>query len=32
VSIDISERRIAGVYVIANPEKLRPLARSLHAM
>jgi RNA polymerase sigma-70 factor, ECF subfamily len=32
VAIDISERRIAGVYVIANPEKLRPLARSLHAM
>jgi RNA polymerase sigma-70 factor, ECF subfamily len=29
VSIDVSERRIAGVYVVANPDKLRPLARSL---
>lgn len=29
VSIDVSKDRIAGIYVVANPEKLRPLARSL---
>jgi len=29
VSIDVSQHRIAGIYVVANPEKLRPLARSL---
>jgi len=29
VSIDVVGDEIAGIYVIANPEKLRPLARSL---
>jgi len=29
VSIDVQGGRIAGIYVVANPEKLRPLARSL---
>ena len=29
VSIDVVGERIAGVYVLANPDKLRPLARSL---
>jgi RNA polymerase sigma-70 factor, ECF subfamily len=29
VSIDVARERIAGVYVVANPDKLRPLARSL---
>jgi hypothetical protein len=31
VSIDVSKQRIAGIYVVANPEKLRPLSRSLYA-
>ena len=30
VSIDVARDRIAGIYVIANPDKLRPLARSLN--
>lgn len=29
VSIDVSRNRIAAIYVVANPDKLRPLARSL---
>ncbi len=29
LSIDVQEGRIAGVYVVANPDKLRALARSL---
>ncbi len=32
VSIDVERDRIGGVYVVANPEKLLPLARSLSAM
>jgi RNA polymerase sigma-70 factor (ECF subfamily) len=32
VSIDVSNSRIAGVYVVANPDKLRPLMRSLALM
>lgn len=32
VSIDISRERIAGVYVVANPEKLRPMARTFSLM
>lgn len=31
VSIDVREGHIAGVYVVANPDKLRPLARSLRS-
>jgi hypothetical protein len=30
VSIDVRADGIAGVYVIANPEKLRAAARSMH--
>ena len=29
VSIDVLGHRIAGIYVVANPEKLRPLGRAL---
>ena len=32
VSIDVAQDRIGGVYVVANPEKLLPLARSLSVM
>ena len=32
VSIDVARDRIGGVYVVANPEKLLPLARSLRVM
>ncbi len=32
VSIDVRDGRIAGVYVVANPEKLAPLARSLRPL
>lgn len=29
VSVDVSRGRITGIYIIANPDKLRPLARAL---